>query len=646
MSSLQIGRLLIAAPLQWFEQTGDPVQTNGGAVVPNTRTAPQYQLSVGTTAADGQTDTRDARLVLRRQLRSLLNNTPLKLQGFLYIVYSDDPDQDGWFVPDQANLQDYSGSSGLATGFWQSQGNWYLVGHPRTHREARQVWMKDLTTGLYARDTLGWIYSTDFSGQTPLAWTAFPNGASGAIDNVTGQAVPFGALEEGSDGGVTEYAAGLPDLATVSFERTEADLNLGDVVVYDRNGDATAPSTGVQDDWDEVYGPDWPWSNPTTDVPQIQNGLCRVRYDGATGQPGFRIDAWVSGAWVEQGKVVFQRDDTSSGGAGTNYLDGLIASGLLEWTPDRAVIQAVMSASADPLSHERILLTLQRGWTGPRIEIYGAPGTDGRTTDTGPVWLYYPAVSDTNDSVSLVGSVSPNMISSAANSAVLPASSFAFVSQNWIHLAREGRSLACVIVLDLPIAINTGNDNEGYGVARNKISNAPDNGGYVSARIGYYAAAAGQINEAEACTLGATASETTDATASGGHAVKETQTAPTNVTITPPAAVIPDATYTLFARVKVDTGATGSFKWGPGTAITSTSTSWTWISLGTADSTIVDNADLLAVQAWRSSGSSGAVYIDRIEVVKLQDAATYDGAVDLGNRALYDSRTLGAIVAR
>lgn len=273
MSSLQIGRLLLGAVMTSSEPLGDPNASLGGAVVPAQRTVPQWQLTLATWAADGQLDTLTARLGFRRQLRSLLNNSPLKYQGFLYVVWSDDPEQNGWYVPDQGPLADLTSPVGLATGLWQLQVPWDKAGAARTNREARSVWMKDLRTGLYYRDQLQWIYSTDFSALPALQLSVVPNGASSAIYTVSNQVVQTTALPAGRDGGVCLQASGLPDLACVSYERAESALNASDVIVYDRGGALGPFGTGGAYDsptglvnpqsaygWLEVYGPDWPWS--------------------------------------------------------------------------------------------------------------------------------------------------------------------------------------------------------------------------------------------------------------------------------------------------------------------------------------------------------------------------------------------------
>lgn len=260
MSSLSIGRLTLGPPQSWQPIAGDTVQSSGGGIVPGTRTAPGYQVTITTWAADGQTDTVAARLSLRRRLVSLLNNTALKLQAFLFVVYSDDSEQDGWYVPDQASFTDVTSPVGLATGLWQTAGSWYRAGGRRTHKEAREVWMKDLRAGLYARDALGMVYSTDFSSLPALEVSVLPNGSTRPVVAVSGQVLATAPLATGRDGGQCELVAGQSDMTVVAFERSEAALNISDVIVYDRRGQLTAPSAGPDTSWEEVYGADYPWS--------------------------------------------------------------------------------------------------------------------------------------------------------------------------------------------------------------------------------------------------------------------------------------------------------------------------------------------------------------------------------------------------
>lgn len=247
MSQLIIGRLSVGPPTQWHEQMGDPITNLGGAAVPQVRSALRHAISVATFAPDGATDTVTARLVLRRALRSMLNNTPLKLQGYIYVQYGDDPEQNGWFVPDQGQMADLDGASGLATGAWKLDNVvWMVAGHKRTNRESRNIWMKNLLTGLNPRDTLRWVYSTDFSSLATLQLSVIPSGATNLVTPVTQAVISGVTMPSGRDGGACVQVSGLADLQAVSYERPEASLNLSDVIVYDRRGNQGpfAPNPG------------------------------------------------------------------------------------------------------------------------------------------------------------------------------------------------------------------------------------------------------------------------------------------------------------------------------------------------------------------------------------------------------------------
>lgn len=360
MSSLQIGRLLVGPPLQWYEQLGDPVTTLGGAVVPNQRTAPEFSLGIGTYAADGQTDTPAARLRIRRQLRAMLNNSPMKLAGaFIYLIYSDDPENSGWYVPDQTQLQDYSGTSGLATGFWQlASSNWYVAGKRRTHREARSIWLKDLRTGLYARDTLGWIYSTDFSALTALPLSVLPNGATQAALTVTGQVVPETAMPTGRDGGVALQVEGLSDLEVVSFERPEAAFGLSDVIVYDRRGNT--PTTGF---YKTIVETDLPLSYWRLDETTGTNAADQMGVNALTYTGGYTLNQ-TPGALTGSGDT----DACVLLNGSTGYLAG--TTGQLQ------IASAItLEAWVNPSSNPAVSAIMGKHSSGSGYDLYVATGT-------------------------------------------------------------------------------------------------------------------------------------------------------------------------------------------------------------------------------------------------------------------------------
>jgi hypothetical protein len=568
------------------EQVGDPVATLGGAVVSAPRVALQAQIQLATLA--GASTTLAQAQALRRRMRSMLGNTPLKLGAFLYVVYSDDLEMDGWYVPDQTSLASYDTASWLAVGLWVTQAStWYAAGHRRTHREGRQIWLKDLATGLYARDALGWILSTDFSALPQLPLNVLANGATSIQDTVTANVVSGAPLPSGRDGGQCQVVEGLTDLTVLSYERAESALNLSDVIVYDRRGAGDDPTTGPGSTWEEVYGPDYPWNWQTSgqpaDSPVLDNGLVRVRYDGATGKPGFRVDVWNGSAYVEQGKMTVERVGDSTG-----FDNTFVSASLVEWTPERAVMQVILANSADAYSRERIFVTMQRGEVGVAFECYPAPKAAGTIADAYLVWT--PDGPDSNDSLVFEPSVSQppaihtDSIWSTASSTWTSASgTFSGTTANFLSILRciggastVGPYQTNLVVVQQSVQFTGVNDSNAYGGTAQPAVYLKGTGGmgYLQAQVSFTATQSDQVK--------------------GSGSFTSTQA----------------SQYRVFGLVTT-----------------------TWTDYGEYTGTSV------------STGSS-----TRVEAHLTQDrtrnGAIYSGCRDAGQCALYDSRQLGCLVTR
>lgn len=689
--TVQIGRLILPnSNSQWPEPVGDPITSTGGSVVPSQRSPYQVQIAMAT---QGQGVTTAQANIYRRQIRSMLNNTLLKNLGGLYVIYSLDSEQNGWYVPDAGNLTPIDEQGWQAVGLWQLTGvNWDLTGRRRTFREARSVWMYDLRTGNFERDYLQLLLSTDFAALPALQLTPLPNGASSVANAVNGQSVATVAMPTGRDGGVTQLVAGQANLAALSYERTEAQMNLSDVIVYDRMGTITAPTTGADASWSEVYGPDWPYNWQTqgqpNDTPVLDNGLVRVRYDASVGVPGFRVDVWTGSAYSEQGKMCFRRNGDS-----LNNLDTFVSSSLQEYTTDRAVVKCVLAASADTLSRELIYITVQRGELGVTFEYYPAPKAAGTAADCRLLWTsaLNSGVGDLNNSVVKIDSQGatplPSWTAGAAGTAAYAAtagtgagtgnsgqfgSSFTTLgnanfttSENWVSILRCPTVFGTVAAYQTTLVIQqaanvffqyAGSNAVAYGTNSDTYwMQSQNTAGYLQVQVGFSATTSDQINEAENIkSASVTVSNFTDATASGGTSAKDTQTSSTNATLLKNSTNLLLAQYRVFIRAKVDSGATGSFAAALGTAgvfgstVTSTSTTYVWLDLG--DITCNVAGGVIEVVGWRSAGGAGSVYIDRVELVLTQDrtrtSAIYSGGRDMAQAALMDSRTLGTLVAR
>jgi hypothetical protein len=379
----------------------------------------------------------------------------------------------------------------------------------------------------------------------------------------------------------------------------------------------------------------------------LDNGRCRVRYDSAH-TPGFAIDVWTGAAWVEQGKVIiFRLGDLNVGD------DTFVSAFLAEWTPERAVVKVVLRYSADTRSREQIFITLQRGWSGPRIEVYPAAASFGAC---GASIRFYPAVAASDDSAVKIDASNLGAVVGAAAGSFpnVNVGASSFTGENEVALLRQGQPYSVMLA-----AIQSGarcavwNDSAAYGVIRNFIQIAASLAGYTSVHFGFTPQVSDQIIEAESFrSLTGTAFQVTDSLAWGGLAVGDGQTAtPANNTCTKASSNLPQAKYRAFLRVRADAGATGSFTVLLGTATangTSAATAWTWIDLG--DILAPSANPSISVRAWRSAGSSGSAYVDRVALVKVEDRTqatpAYDGARDLGQSALLDLRAIPTLVER
>lgn len=452
----------------------------------------------------------------------------------------------------------------------------------------------------------------------------------------------FGLLAPGGGAQKPAYAAIRSEWTDTPAVYGDGDSQNGGWTGAARNS-VSIIQPGAQDPqtllgWEECYGPDHPLT--AADVPVIQNGLCRVRYD-PTSTPGFRVDTWdpLLSAWREQGKAYFQRWGDVNGADSV-----LVAVTILEWTADRAVIQAVMRDPADGYSRERIIITVQRGWTGPRVEVYAAPR--GAGTQAQVFVTFVLAGTDTNDSALKIDSgASAYNATAGSSTGLFPTAVLGttFTGENQIAVLRDGGGWqATLAVLQAGVVPYTTTDTSAYGTSRNAVQLQGPAAGYLSTHLGFAAQAADQIIEAEAIRYAAsgTTSQVADASASGGQAVKDTQTALTAITLYNATTSLLQAKYRILARVKVDAGATGSFLAGQlgvvNTSVgTSTSTTWVWIDLGDLLATVPNWP--FALYAWRSAGTGG-VYVDRVELVLLENrGGAINGARDLGQSVLYQS---------
>lgn len=474
--SIVIGRLSIDDPESFPESVGESVTRVGGVPVPGGRSG--LETTIGLTSFPSTSgDVAADRQRVRRQLRSLMNNLPMRLQG-VYVLWDQDTELSGWYVPGTASI-DVADVGALYSAFWKITGvNLSLVGRRRTHRRGVVSYIRDRKTSTTPRDILARIYSTDFSSMTSVKRTWLPS----SVTDVTVQgftALTLTTARSGYGSSSLQAVVAGTDLSVLSFEQVEASRNLGDVVIYDRQGTLSAPTTGPNAAWEEVYGPDHPLT--ASDVPVLDNSLVRVRYD-ATNTDGFIIDRWTGSAWSEVGKVLIERVGTS-----TAYCDTLVSASVVEWTPDRAVVRAVMNVAVDSFSREEIYITLQRGWNGPRFEVYPAQKTGGVAAGAGVHWFRFDSPSGTDTANKYDASLqtttgSPNFAAGAVGAGT-------FSGENWIVMRRSGLYALILAGLQAGASGRTETSSSAYGSTRNGISiRSASTGAYVSAHLGINAA--------------------------------------------------------------------------------------------------------------------------------------------------------------
>lgn len=648
--SLQIYRLSIEDPESWPEPVGESVARIGPVPVPGARSGTTVSATLNSFTG-AITDTKAQRQAVRRQLRSLLNNIQTKTRGY-WIQWSEDGEQDGWYVPGSASF-DVAGEGGLFSAFWKFSGvELALLGRDRTHRRGAEVEAYDRRLTTTPIDFKGTKFGGAFSTMDSLRLVWLPS----SITDPTIQGlnrVSLSAARTGAGSSQLQAAVDATHLAVISFEQGAGYRHRGDVVVYDRRGTLTAPSAGADAAWEEVYGPDFPWLNPSTDTPVLDNSLCRVRWD-ATNGPGLALDRWDGTSYTEHGKILVRRLGDTAG-----FCDTLVRADLVESSSERAVLRIIAMRAADAYSREEIFVTLQRGWYGPRVEIYPAPLAAGTPAGAAVVYTLKGNVGATaTRQDSAVANVQPIQQTDTTFSAnygaavTLGTATFGAGSENWAALipssGTDGPLHLAVLQTGLSVLIF--GDSTAYGAARNGIAVSGSALGYCSAQL----AATGFLTdanlEAEAMTLSSGTTSGADAGASGGNATSATRTAEADHVTRAAYAGGKYGLYRILVRcrnaaagtlnVRAQTAAT------TGTARTTTSTSYVWLDLGQIS--VQSAADTLQIRAWRST--AGTFWIDRVVGIPVEQrqgtAPLYAGARDLGEEVLWQTVALQRVVPR
>lgn len=403
---------------------------------------------------------------------------------------------------------------------------------------------------------------------------------------------------------------------------------------------------------DEIFGPDQAIGQD--DVPSIENGRCRVRFDTtgglvpagtATIVPGFAVDTNQAGAWVEAGKLFLQR----------GFLQDcrLVGATVVEATPERAVVKATLTTTPLlPGSREEVYVTLARGWSAPRFEAYAPDNPDGSDPILTFAWSY--PTQATTDAVCKIGSGGAGSIVSTA-----PAGSpwgtvalGAMSGENHLALYRLGTNAAQmrVAVLQPAAGATTVPDYTAYGASVTTLS-VGVTGNYFGLQLGTAGLLTDLLMDAEGMTLGAGTTNTAVAGSNNSNAARGTRTTDANAHVTK--ATWPNnrkLRARVFARVKTSAATLNVYAKTTGTGgttgatVTTTSSSYAWLDLGEVQCV----GGTLEIHAWASAAATFDV--DLIQAFRMEDRTdavpTFDGARDLGAAMLYDAQAIPALVER
>lgn len=324
------------------EMVGDQLETVGAGVVPSERRPRTLPLTFPVHADRTAASRWDAGMRMRRQVRALMENPAARLQG-LYLNWSVDPEMNCWLLVGGGDLKFATGGVTFAD-FELALTDCYRVANQRTHRPARRVVRLERKLGLVARDYLGTLFSGDFSLVASTARHYLGVAPTDVRIGSTGAPPTLGTIST-KDGNLA-YIDALTDQDVIDFEQAEGDMLKAIVRLYDDHG---AP--GTEASWEPVYGPDQPLVGSIIS----DNAACRVLLDLTTGR--LDIAHWTGSAWVVNATAAHP-----SGATG-------FAVRVVEWTQERAVVRVTSLLSAGVRGE--LYVTLQRGWTGPRLELYG-----------------------------------------------------------------------------------------------------------------------------------------------------------------------------------------------------------------------------------------------------------------------------------
>lgn len=369
-SDVHLGRITLPAAIAPSDELGDGLEAVGAALVAAERRPRPLELSLALRGTAADADARAVGERLRRQITGLLENARARLEG-MWLTFAADPLLDSYVQIGGAKLaiDDHS----LVLGDYALElSDVFRVGKVGSHREARRLDMRDLTSGTVPRDIKRTRYSTDFAGTftpaTSKIRVPLPAGATNPYLPGHGLPAPLEGyvIETGAQIPAHELNAGDWNGAVVSYDLAPAARGVGDVRIWDTRTTPAPAFTAAGDrapatyGWEEAYGPAHPFLD-TVPMPVLENGTCRVRpliAGGVRFVLALEVYSGGAGGYVEAARI------TPYGMGGF----APISSSIIEWTPERAVLRFVRQQFLE------VYVILQRGWSAPQVEMYAPAG--------------------------------------------------------------------------------------------------------------------------------------------------------------------------------------------------------------------------------------------------------------------------------
>lgn len=398
--------------------------------------------------------------------------------------------------------------------------------------------------------------------------------------------------------------------------------------------------------WEQVFGPTQPLG--VGDVPVLANDLCRARWVAV--QSVLAFDVPQAGGWVEWGRIAFYHRSPTVAVRLAAVRDVLVEA----WTPERATVRVEL---ADQAASARLYVTLARGWTGPRLDLYVWRG-DGQAAGADMLLTRLDAggLLATGANIAAAGSDDTAWAATGPQLGVL--------AERHVAATPYAAGQVTVALVGLSPTHRAGRAVDQGGnyppAAANAVLLTQSPGENPTSLAADRAWLGGQVVATGPGTGGPTEAEqiinagaTTTLVAGGGgesgQAVRETQTAQGAATLVATAAQQPtQGRYAIYVRARLEAVGTGNLQartaatTGLPAATYTNAAVYGWVGLGE----VVLDGGPLSVFGW----GTVAQRLDRVALVPMElrspAAPSWSGVRDQAAQALIDSRPAVELVVK